>query len=650
MNKNLIYLSIWLCISGIVFQSMAVGISDHHFFQTSSNEVDTIQLSFDFSSPILMKNEEEIILHVEGVTKTIGLAGYPLIPVIRRTIELPFGSQIDTLESYCSYSDRIHLNAPLMPIAPLQQPGYDSIVSLKYMSDVYLLDSWYPQDIKSYSLSSGLNKDNKQVTFLHLQIAAAQYNPVKQILKTVQHANLIIKYTSPISLVQFPDEYDMVVISSDEFAPLLSSLVNHKESVGIQTKLVTLSEIYDEIYFPKDGRDGAEQVKYFIKNAREQWGCLYVLLVGNYQKIPIRYSCLETDAGGIYEELQFVSDLYFMDLYDANGNYSSWDTDNDGRFAEWPYPEVAPMGDKIDMSPDVYVGRLACINNAEVKTMVDKIVAYETEAFGSDWFHRFVVVGGDTFDKSWEQGTDYNEGEVATQQAIEDMTGFNPVKLWASLDTLYTKTIIDEISKGAGFTYFMGHGNPRHWGTHYNGDYSNWTEGLDNRDMNLFTNKEMYPILMVGGCHNSEIDVTPFNIIHGILSEGIFGYFASDPENFGTYWTKNWVLECWGWYIVKVPDGGAIASMGSTGYGGVNIGDYDKNNIADCIESADGWFENQFFRLYNHNGIDILGETYGQTVADYIENFPVNSNRYDAKIVQTHILLGDPSLKIGGYE
>ena len=58
----------------------------------------------------------------------------------------------------------------------------------------------------------------------------------------------------------------------------------------------------------------------------------------------------------------------------------------------------------------------------------------------------------------------------------------------------------------------MGHGNPEQWATHENCN-KNWTEGIHNSDIYKLTNKGMYPILMVGGCHNSEFDVTPLNLL-----------------------------------------------------------------------------------------------------------------------------------------
>ena len=202
-----------------------------------------------------------------------------------------------------------------------------------------------------------------------------------------------------------------------------------------------------------------------------------------------------------------------------------------------------------------------------------------------------------------------------------------------SLGNLTTENIQNEVSKGAGFLYFCGHGSPRKWGTHENSN-NNWTEGILLRDMLKFNNDGMYPILIVGGCHNSEFDVSLLNLLR-------------DPYN--SWYYSTWVPECWSWFSVAINGGGAIASIGSTGYGAFAIGDWYGNGIPDGVEGFDGWFETQFFRLYNEEKIDILGETYGQVIIDYVNNFPVYTYRWDGKVVETHVLFGDPSLKIGGY-
>jgi hypothetical protein len=440
----------------------------------------------------------------------------------------------------------------------------------------------------------------------------------------------------------------MVIICANQYTLILKPLVEHKNNHGIKTVLVPVKDIYKSTYFPLKGKDSSEEIKYFIKDAIENWNITYVMFVGNFQQVPRRLTYLETDTGGLYEELKFATDLYFADIYDGEGNFSSWDTDNDGIYGEWPYPETHPCEDIVDLVPNVHLGRLACMFKSEVKTLVNKIINYENDAAGSSWFKTMINIGGDTFDKSWEDGTDYNEGEEANKKAIEIMTGFESITIWASLGNLTRDTMINEISKGAGFVYFVGHGSPKSWSTHVNGDYINWTQGIQNKHMPSFKNKDKYPIVIVGGCHNSEFDVRPLNFIRGLLKEGR-NFFVLNEKHFGGYYLCAYILECWGWVFVKA-QGGAIASIGSVGYGAVSIGDYNHNSIPDCIEGMDGWFETQFFKIYNQDKIDILGQTYSQVITNYVNSFPTDTNRYDCKVVETHELLGDPSLKIGGYE
>ena len=618
--------------------------------QIERSESKTIAVYQQFSIPEIKDNEGFINIYSRETNSYIATSGEPVLPTYVQTLEFPRGTQIDDIE--CIFSDihEIQLSKKVIPASrPVPWHEADAIHP-KINEDIYCKNQLYPENWYSYTFSGGLNKNNEDTTFLTVQMNPVRYNPVEDTIQFVDTINLEITYEEPERLPVSADEYDLVIICYDRYARLLDPLLDHKNSHHIRTIIVPLKDIYKGTHFPVEGRDDPEKIKYFIKNAKDNWGIKYAMLVGSFMKVPIRYTHLETDTGGVYEELEFASDLYYSDIYDSEWNFSSWDSDGDKVYGEWPYPEGHPMEDIVDLSPDVHVGRLACMNRYEVKTMVKKIIDYEQNAYDSDWFNTMIVVGGDTFDKSWEGGTDYNEGEVANEKAIEFMPEFNPVKIWTTLENLNTANIHNEICKGAGFLYFVGHGNPRKWGTHVNGDYINWTEDFRNKDMYKLTNNGMYPILMVGGCHNSEIDVTPLNIIKGLIEERLH-YFSSDLNDLGSYWTSNWVPECWSWVFVAKNRGGAIASIGSVGYGGVDIGDSNGNEIPDCIEGLDGWFETEFFRLYNEEKIDILGETYSQTITNYVNTFPVvYSDRYNCKIVETHILLGDPSLKIGGYQ
>jgi hypothetical protein len=224
-----------------------------------------------------------------------------------------------------------------------------------------------------------------------------------------------------------PVIYDLLIIAPKKYTDALQPLIVHKNRVGIKTNLVALNDVYEQMFW--HGRDKQEKIKYFIKTAKEEWGITYVMLVGDFQTVPVRY-VYNADNNTSWNEPCFISELYYADLYDKNGNFSSWDTSNNGIYGEW-YGDPAKDPD-IDLYPDVYVGRLACSNIAEVKVMVRKIIRYETTTYGQEWFHRIVVAGGDTYPVSENPNWTAYEGEENTLHVLENMSGFEPTKLWTS--------------------------------------------------------------------------------------------------------------------------------------------------------------------------------------------------------------------------
>lgn len=423
------------------------------------------------------------------------------------------------------------------------------------------------------------------------------------------------------------ETYDLLIISPDSFTNELQSLIEHKNELGIATIIKTLEEIYEEF----EGRDEPEQIKYFIKYAIENWDIQYVLLIGGRKPsilgekwlLPARYSYIEDNVA--IPEDRYLSDLYYADIYDAQGNFSSWDSNENGVYGEWYGNE--PAADIIDLYPDVYVGRLPCRNKVEVKIMVKKIINYEKEPFDDSWFRRMVVVGGDTYTNN-----DYFEGEITNQNALDNMSEFVPVKLWASDGSLASwKDVVREINKGCGFLYFAGHGSPGAWATHPPYDDSTWIFGLKVIHMYFLLNRQKLPICVVGGCHNSMFNIS---FSHSSWTHG------------------NPVFECWSWRLTRKVGGGAIATLGCTGLG---YGKEDKHNPE--LGGAGDHLNVLFFRECGEHAVEILGNAWGEAVSSYLDEFPIDWNQQafndtalDAKTVQEWVLLGDPSLRIGGYE
>jgi len=278
--------------------------------------------------------------------------------------------------------------------------------------------------------------------------------------------------------------------------------------------------------------------------------------------------------------------------------------------------------------------------------------------------------GGTTvFSDSREDTETYYEGEWVVGEkllrgrggALAYMPGdFETNSVFTSNGKWYDQSdVIEEFSKGYGLAYFSGHGSPGWWGDHYPGIPGNRRYGqvvglvvtqissyfpylhFPLLPMRKLSNTNMLPVTCVGGCHNSMFSVSLIpSIMNRFMQNWMHTYGTPTPE-------------CWSWYMVKLPDTGAIATMGNTGYGWGSEGDV-------CtIGTGDGWINTEFFRQYGEEGQEILGMTYIQAITSYITHHKTFELEYwrhdygwdgiDEKTVEQWQLLGDPSLQIGGY-
>jgi len=348
-----------------------------------------------------------------------------MLPKIVKTFELPFGAKNvkvevtpgTIVEKYVS--KEIRPSPRMQPLVTTQQTAY-----FKQEKDleIYSSNDPYPSDWYTFSVRGGLNKENQRVAHVIVHVYPVRYIPNEGKIYVAESTDIKITYEEPETVfTATDDDYDLVIIAPRLFKNQLQRLVDHKNDHDVVTFLKTTESIYkDEKY--KDGVDKPEKIKLFIKDALDINKVEYVLLVGGlksqfYAKprddcnqgsrgwyLPVRYTNLYDnpkfplkDELGIHDP-GVICDLYYADIYDNEDNFSTWDPNGDGVFASWNKPGVEENDENIDMEPDVCLGRLACRSIREVRTVVDKIIKYEsTPPSEKDWFNKMTVISGDGF-------------------------------------------------------------------------------------------------------------------------------------------------------------------------------------------------------------------------------------------------------------
>jgi len=370
------------------------------------NQFDIHTNNLRFARPHITENTDFTTIEISNLeSSTIGRAGRPLLPVETITYEFSMGTIIN--EVTISHSEIVTetIKRPVQP-SPIPQP-YTITPRMKETIDNYNdiifcgydFSGFYPETWFDYSVGIGLNKNNERTTFVTVNAYPVRYSYIDNTVKYVSDITIDINYDDSNPFETLDSTCDFLIISASDYLSELERLVTHKEKRGIRTNLVSV----DDIDGP--GRDLAEKIKYFIRDSIEETGIEYVMLVGGHRgffgfnrpslQIPTRY--VHLDCGG---EPGYVSDLYYADIYrydEATDTvvFSSWDTNNNDKFGEWPGRDAEKI-DEMDLYPDVHLGRLACRRPIEARIMVDKIIQYENNN-NKDWFERMYVISGDDF-------------------------------------------------------------------------------------------------------------------------------------------------------------------------------------------------------------------------------------------------------------
>ena len=346
--------------------------------------------------------------------------GKPMLPVKNFLIALPPKVRVQSVEVkgiggvQLPETYQIIPTSPIMPLSdPLQNPELVKRMQTEWERNkqvVYSSDQAYPKERGKLSTSGTLRKYSyASVSFYpfsyHPQSGRLIYYDAAQInisyslpspgspeaqgveevrwdaLADEKASRLFVNYQQTKDLYQpagqrpkaWQDTYDYLIITTSDLLSAITSsdFLDWKASLGYNVKIVLTT---DTEITSQPGFDLAEQIRNFLRSYYGSWGIEYVLLVGDYVTIPMRY-CYPDPTNHRFDPFDWTSgevptDYYYADL--SSGDAESWDLDGDGYYGE--YEEDSP-----DFLTEVYVGRIPTNDLSRITYALDKIVTFEQD-------------------------------------------------------------------------------------------------------------------------------------------------------------------------------------------------------------------------------------------------------------------------------
>jgi hypothetical protein len=168
------------------------------------------------------------------------------------------------------------------------------------------------------------------------------------------------------------ETHDYVILTDESLVDLVTSsdFYRWKKDTGNNVMVVPSN---DPMITAQPGRDLAEQIRNCLKENYLNWGTEHLLIVGDYEAIPMRYCFPDPNDHNfnISDPYSFIgevpTDYYYADL--SLPDDVSWDSDGDGFYGE--YGEDSP-----DFLADIYVGRIPTSLTSRISYTLNKLVSF----------------------------------------------------------------------------------------------------------------------------------------------------------------------------------------------------------------------------------------------------------------------------------
>jgi len=324
---------------------------------------------------VLTAEEEEEGLFtqvvVPGADSKLGEPGMPGVPMFRRLIAAPIGSEpMLTGPVQKQAAESIFLNLYPYQEEPIDQPDDEVFADPPFVmnDEVYAEDAWYPPDDELVKLT--YLGDMRDVQMFLVEVAGGQYNPVTNELRlfadhdvdvdfqggeggfiteasdhafesaaAVYQGAVLNKASIAKYVVAYPGPFvlsgeELLIMTHPDFLAAANDLATFKRSIGISTRVVQCGT-----GSPFTDRDTNTEIDDWIED--------------HYDEVFVRPSYIL-----LFGDAEFIAPFYL-------GNIGT----------DWPYAILGTPGS--DNIPDFAVGRIPVDTLAQANAVVNKIIDYE---------------------------------------------------------------------------------------------------------------------------------------------------------------------------------------------------------------------------------------------------------------------------------
>ena len=393
--------------------------------------------------------------------------GVPDLPVLPYTVAIPAGAELVGLEVLSITEVPLEGDYQVMPVqhpVPYREDAPEQPFVAPDM-EVYGRDAVFPAE----PVRPGKAGNKAGYRLANFGIYPVRYNPVTGQLTVITDIRVRLEYRAGEtsvprrtetqigihgdavrSLVLNPEDVDRyappkrtrsygstflpsgtfehVIITRSHWADSLQRLAQWRTRQGWRSTVMLLEDICAT--YP--GRDTAEMMREFIKDADTTWGTIFVFIARD------DYPAHQYRVARAYNYNLF-SDMYFSDLdgdWDANGN---------NVFGE--------NADNVDGYADVYVGMITLNGFTELSNYLDKLFRYEWNPDPTgEWTTKMLLPNGVTFS---------NEFNDSVAVATPSPPWFD-LKMYSSggMVTPTGQKYCDSLNSGYSLNSVIAHGSP----------------------------------------------------------------------------------------------------------------------------------------------------------------------------------------------